>query len=182
MTGVGSIKITSGASAVVAGAAVVAAAVADRWHSAVADRGAPPTAAVLVRRRSQLQLLADALRASGLTVEHEHFFDTVTVVTDASAEEVRRQAHERGIHLGTNGPDQVRVAVSEVTTRTHLLAVLEAFGADVGGVDIDALDASAADSIPSELHRTTRYIRLMKKYQELTLRRWKKKDHAYSSK
>jgi DNA helicase-2/ATP-dependent DNA helicase PcrA len=47
----------------------VAAAVADRWHSAVADRGAPPTAAVLVRRRADMALLAAALRARNVPVE-----------------------------------------------------------------------------------------------------------------
>ena len=47
----------------------VAAAVADRWHSAVADRGVPPTAAVLVRRRADMATLAAALRARGVPVE-----------------------------------------------------------------------------------------------------------------
>ncbi|HZA18520.1 MAG TPA: ATP-dependent DNA helicase [Pseudonocardiaceae bacterium] len=47
----------------------VAAAVADRWHSALADRGAPPTAAVLVRRRADMAMLAAALRARDVPVE-----------------------------------------------------------------------------------------------------------------
>ncbi|MGH3797996.1 MAG: ATP-dependent helicase, partial [Pseudonocardiaceae bacterium] len=47
----------------------VAAAVADRWHAAVADRGAPPTAAVLVRRRADMAAPAAALRARGVPVE-----------------------------------------------------------------------------------------------------------------
>ena len=47
----------------------VAAAVADRWHLAVADRGTPPTAAVLVRRRADMAMLAAALRARDVPVE-----------------------------------------------------------------------------------------------------------------
>jgi ATP-dependent DNA helicase UvrD/PcrA len=47
----------------------VAAALADRWHSAVAARGAPPTAAVLVRRRADMAMLAAALRARDVPVE-----------------------------------------------------------------------------------------------------------------
>ncbi len=47
----------------------VAAVIADRWHLAVADRGAPPTAAVLVRRRTDMAMLAAALRARGVPVE-----------------------------------------------------------------------------------------------------------------
>ncbi|MGH3785837.1 MAG: UvrD-helicase domain-containing protein [Pseudonocardiaceae bacterium] len=47
----------------------VAAAVADRWHLAMADRGVPPTAAVLVRRRADMAALAAALRARDVPVE-----------------------------------------------------------------------------------------------------------------
>ncbi|MDQ3761133.1 MAG: ATP-dependent helicase [Actinomycetota bacterium] len=47
----------------------VAAAIAARWHSAVADRGAPPTAAVLVRRRADMAALATALRSHDVPVE-----------------------------------------------------------------------------------------------------------------
>ncbi|HWR47215.1 MAG TPA: ATP-dependent DNA helicase, partial [Pseudonocardiaceae bacterium] len=47
----------------------VAAALADRWHSAVADRDAPLTAAVLVRRRADMAALAAALRARDVPVE-----------------------------------------------------------------------------------------------------------------
>ncbi|HXT44425.1 MAG TPA: ATP-dependent DNA helicase [Pseudonocardiaceae bacterium] len=47
----------------------VAAAIAQRWHCAMADRGSPPTAAVLVRRRSDMAALAAALRARDVPVE-----------------------------------------------------------------------------------------------------------------
>jgi DNA helicase II / ATP-dependent DNA helicase PcrA len=47
----------------------VGAAIADRWHRAVADHGVPPTAAVLVRRRTDMAPLAAALRARGVPVE-----------------------------------------------------------------------------------------------------------------
>ncbi|MGQ0775203.1 MAG: ATP-dependent helicase, partial [Pseudonocardiales bacterium] len=47
----------------------VAAAVAERWHAAVAERGVPPTAAVLVRRRADMGQFAAALRARDVPVE-----------------------------------------------------------------------------------------------------------------
>jgi DNA helicase-2/ATP-dependent DNA helicase PcrA len=47
----------------------VATAIADRWHRALAERGAPPTAAVLVRRRADMAALAAALRARDVPVE-----------------------------------------------------------------------------------------------------------------
>ncbi|HEY1571249.1 MAG TPA: ATP-dependent DNA helicase [Pseudonocardiaceae bacterium] len=47
----------------------LAAAMARRWRDAVAEHGAPPTAAVLVRRRADMTDMAQALRAEGLPVE-----------------------------------------------------------------------------------------------------------------
>ncbi|HET9256267.1 MAG TPA: ATP-dependent DNA helicase, partial [Pseudonocardiaceae bacterium] len=47
----------------------VAAAIARRWHAAVAEHGAPPSTAVLVRRRADMAALAAALRARDLPVE-----------------------------------------------------------------------------------------------------------------
>jgi DNA helicase-2/ATP-dependent DNA helicase PcrA len=47
----------------------VAGAIAERWRSAVVDRDAPLTAAVLVRRRADMAALAAALRARDVPVE-----------------------------------------------------------------------------------------------------------------
>ena len=47
----------------------VADAIAKRWHCAMADRGAPPSTAVLVRRRADMAALAAALRARDVPVE-----------------------------------------------------------------------------------------------------------------
>lgn len=47
----------------------VATTLAERWHAAVAERGVPPTAAVLVRRRADMAALAAALRARDVPVE-----------------------------------------------------------------------------------------------------------------
>jgi DNA helicase-2/ATP-dependent DNA helicase PcrA len=47
----------------------VAGAIADRWHSTVVARGAPLTAAVLVRRRADMAALAAALRGRDVPVE-----------------------------------------------------------------------------------------------------------------
>jgi glycine dehydrogenase len=101
-------------------------------------------------------LMAEALRRAGREVEHAAFFDTITVHAPGEAEKVRQSAGEGGLHLGVDGADRVRVAVSEVTTRDHLDVVLEAFGA--AGVDWDALDATTADAIPDDIARATEYL------------------------
>ncbi len=101
-------------------------------------------------------VLAEALRQAGATVEHDCFFDTVSVLVPGDANAVRERARDRGLHLGTSGPDRVRVALSEVTTREHLLSVLEAFGVD--DVDIDGLDSVTADVIGPELRRASEFL------------------------
>jgi glycine dehydrogenase len=100
-------------------------------------------------------VLAEGLRRGGLTVEHAAFFDTVTVRVD-DADAVRERARANGLHIGTAGVDKVRLSVSEVTTRDHLAAALDAFG--LTDVDIDALDATAADVIDPALCRTTEFL------------------------
>jgi glycine dehydrogenase len=101
-------------------------------------------------------LLAEALRQTGQDVEHDAFFDTITVRTRGQAESVRESARTAGVHLGVGGDDLVRVAVSETTTRDHLDAVMQAFGA--APLDWEALDATVDDAIPADLARTTEFL------------------------
>ncbi|MBA2560317.1 MAG: aminomethyl-transferring glycine dehydrogenase, partial [Propionibacteriales bacterium] len=101
-------------------------------------------------------VLAEALRRGGMQIEHARFFDTVTVLVEGGADQVRTRARHNGLHVGTAGADRVRVALSELTTRQHLLAVLDAFGVD--DVDIDEIDAAATDVVQPELRRVTEFL------------------------
>jgi glycine dehydrogenase len=94
-------------------------------------------------------------------VLHEQLFDTVTVRVPGGAASVVAAARERGVHLRHKDDDTVGVSTSETTTRTHLEAVLEAFGAslvDVADVDLDEVDARVGDELPGDLVRTTPYL------------------------
>src|SRR5690606_8609436 len=73
--------------------------------------------------------LAAGLRAAGIELASERFFDTVTAVVPGRASEVVAAAREAGIHLWRFDDDRVGIAVSEPTTTEHLAAVLAAFGA-----------------------------------------------------
>ncbi len=110
--------------------------------------------AARVHRRAAA--LAQALRESGLDVEHAEFFDTVSVHVPGRAEAVRDRAHQRGIHVYADGADRVAVAVSEVTTIDHLSAVVESF--EVSGVDLDAVVQDADSVVPEALRRTTPFL------------------------
>jgi glycine dehydrogenase len=101
-------------------------------------------------------LLARALSDAGVEVINASYFDTISVTVPGRADDVRREAAEGGLHLGVDGDSVVRIALSEVTTREHLDAVLEAFGA--GAADFDSLDATTDDVLPAALLRRTDYL------------------------
>ena len=77
----------------------------------------------------QARQIAAALTAAGVTVEHEHFFDTVRAVVPGRAPAVVSAARAAGINLWADGDDAVQVSVSEKTSAAHIDAVLTAFGA-----------------------------------------------------
>jgi len=83
--------------------------------------------AIARRVHSHAAGLAAALRAGGVSVVHEHFFDTVLVEVPGRAAQVCAVARSLGINLGQDGPDRVRVACAETTTLALMAAVLEAF-------------------------------------------------------
>jgi glycine dehydrogenase len=106
--------------------------------------------AIATRTHRLAAALAAALRAGGVEVAHEAFFDTVTArVPDAAA--VVGTAAARGVNLRLVDPATVGVSVDEVTEPAHLATVLAAFGvaADLVGVP---------DAIPEELRRTTPFL------------------------
>jgi glycine dehydrogenase len=111
---------------------------------------------IATRTHRYAAVLAAALREAGADVLHEQFFDTVTVRVPAGAAAVVAAASERGVHLRHKDDDTVGISTSETTTRAHLEAVLEAFGA--GATDLDAVDARVGDELPSDLVRSTDFL------------------------
>ncbi|MFG2925098.1 aminomethyl-transferring glycine dehydrogenase [Streptomyces sp. NPDC048305] len=96
-------------------------------------------------------ILAEGLRAAGVAVVHEAYFDTLTVRVPGKASEVVADARERGVNLRPVDADHVSLACDETTTRAQVAAVWAAFGADG---DIEALDAESAGALPEQLLRT----------------------------
>ena len=106
------------------------------------------------------EVLAAGLRAGGVEVVHETFFDTVQARVPGAAAAVVAAAADAGVNLRLVDPDTVGIATDETTTREHLEAVWKAVG--VSGADVDALDATldaAADAaLPAQLHRRSAYL------------------------
>ncbi|WP_406385069.1 aminomethyl-transferring glycine dehydrogenase [Streptomyces sp. NBC_01618] len=108
------------------------------------------------RTHRQAALVAAGLRASGITLVHREFFDTLLVAVPGRAEEVVAAAHDKGLRLRLVDGDHVGISCSEVTTDEHVRLVLDAFGRAGGGLDTLTPDVSAV--LPPELRRTSPFL------------------------
>jgi glycine dehydrogenase len=93
--------------------------------------------------------LAAGLRAAGVELVADTFFDTVAARVPGRAAHVVDAARAAGVNLRRDG-DLVVVSCDEVTTAAHVATVLEAFGA--------APVADAADALPGDLVRDSAFL------------------------
>ena len=98
--------------------------------------------------------LAEGLRAGGIEVETDQFFDTVTVRVEGRAAEVISEAAARGVNLWQVDADHVSVSTDETTRLDDLSAVWAAFG--VPG--LTAVAAVETLTWPSALIRTSEFL------------------------
>ncbi|MGW6227467.1 aminomethyl-transferring glycine dehydrogenase [Cellulosimicrobium cellulans] len=84
--------------------------------------------AIAERTHAHATTLADALRAGGVTVEHDTFFDTVRTRVPGRADAVVAAAAAAGVNLYNPDADHVQIACDETTTSATLATVLRAFG------------------------------------------------------
>jgi glycine dehydrogenase len=115
-------------------------------------------AAIANRTHRYAAVLAGGLRAAGVDVVHDAFFDTVLARVPGRAADVVAAAAQRGVNLRLAGPDTVGIACDEVTGRGHLAAVWAAFGAPADESTVDDLDESTADGLPAALRRRSAYL------------------------
>jgi glycine dehydrogenase len=92
------------------------------------------------------RVLAAGLRAGGVKVAENGFFDTVVAGVPGAAAGIVAKAREAGVHLRLVDADHVGISTNEATTREHLETVWNAFG--VAAVD------EAPESLPDGLLRT----------------------------
>jgi glycine dehydrogenase len=112
-------------------------------------------AAIAARVHRSALTLAGWLRAGGLQIVHEQFFDTIEVRVPGRAADVLRTAAERRINLRRVDADTVAVACDETTSIATLRAVAEAFGA----TPLEpALDDDGDTALPAELRRRTPFL------------------------
>jgi glycine dehydrogenase len=80
------------------------------------------------RTHSAAVTLAASLRAGGIDVETQQFFDTITARVPGRAHEVVSEALARGVNLWQVDADRVSISTDETTSAPDLSAVLGAFG------------------------------------------------------
>lgn len=101
-------------------------------------------------------ILATGLKAKGISLKHDTWFDTITVVADNKAEIVAR-ALAAETNFATNHEGEFSVSVNETTTRADVAALFDIILGEGHGLDVAALDAqvSADDitGIPASLVR-----------------------------
>ena len=101
-------------------------------------------------------ILATGLKAKGISLKHDTWFDTITVVADNKADIVAR-AIAAETNFATNHEGEFSVSVNETTTRADVAALFDIILGEGHGLDVAALDAqvSADDitGIPASLVR-----------------------------
>jgi glycine dehydrogenase len=100
-------------------------------------------------------ILAEGLTAGGVEVVHGAYFDTLTVRVPGKAAEAVAAAREGGVNLHLVDADHISMSCDETTTREQLAAVWAAFGVEG---DVEALDSTAEDTLPSALLRADNYL------------------------
>ncbi|WP_280763954.1 aminomethyl-transferring glycine dehydrogenase [Prescottella agglutinans] len=90
--------------------------------------GAEGLKAIAQRVHDRAAYLAAGLKAAGVDVVHDDFFDTVLTRVPGRAADVIAQAKAWGVNLRLVDGDHVGIACDEATTEGHIASVLAAFG------------------------------------------------------
>ncbi|WP_225755710.1 aminomethyl-transferring glycine dehydrogenase [Actinotalea sp. Marseille-Q4924] len=105
--------------------------------------------------------IADALRAGGLTVVHDAFFDTVLVKTEGRADEAVAAALDAGYTIRRVDEHHISLTTDETTSDRDVEAVTRALVQALTGGEAPSPRAGAdptTTSIPADLRRSTPFL------------------------
>jgi glycine dehydrogenase len=115
------------------------------WHG---PEGLRAIASQVARRAAGI---AASLRAGGVEVVHDEFFDTVLARVPGRARDVVAAALEAGVNLRLVDADHVGLTVDETTSEAHVAAALRGFG-------LRPVEATAEPALPAALRRTSEFL------------------------
>ncbi|RKS73622.1 glycine dehydrogenase (decarboxylating) alpha subunit /glycine dehydrogenase (decarboxylating) beta subunit [Actinomadura pelletieri DSM 43383] len=107
-------------------------------------------AAIAQRTHRRAAEIAAGLRAGGVEIVHDAFFDTVLARVPGRAAQVVAAALDHGINLRPVDADHVGIACDETTLPAHVTAVLAAFGVQAA--------TDTPEAVPDELRRESPYL------------------------
>jgi len=99
--------------------------------------------------------IAALLRAAGITVNHESFFDTLSISAPGEAVATVARARLSNINLFAVDADTVQISLDETTTDEDILALATIFDAVPGSLSVYD---EVVDSLPADLVRTSDYL------------------------
>jgi len=120
----------------------------------------PKGLTTIARRVHRLTAILKAgLERLGHEVTTAHFFDTITVATDATTHAIL----ERGVACGMNfrrfDERMLGLSLDETSTRADVEAIWQAFGGvDAGGAGLTDLFERAPDALPEVLRRSSPFL------------------------
>ncbi len=120
------------------------------WH------GPEGLARIATRVHRLTAVLAAGLRAGGVGLVHEHFFDTLTLAVPGRADAVRSAARDRGLELRAIDADHVGLSLDETSTVATITAVWAAFGVEPDAT-VAELDEATPDAIDPAARRTSEF-------------------------
>jgi glycine dehydrogenase len=109
---------------------------------------------IAARTHHLTAVLAAGLRAGGVEVVHDAFFDTLTVRVPGRAAEVAARARTLDLNLREVDGDSLGLTLDETSTRQVVARVWTAFGV---AASVDALDDTPG-AIPAALARRSGYL------------------------
>ncbi|KJY94613.1 aminomethyl-transferring glycine dehydrogenase [Pseudoalteromonas piscicida] len=114
---------------------------------------------IIAERINRLaSILATGLKAKGVALKHDTWFDTITVkANDADKQAVVARAVAKGVNFALNHNGEYSIAVNETTTRADVAELFDIILGDDHGLNVDALDAQVSGEnitgIPASLVR-----------------------------
>ncbi|MFU1926400.1 aminomethyl-transferring glycine dehydrogenase [Bordetella hinzii] len=123
------------------------------WHGPAGIRR------IATRVHSFTGALREQLRALGLTVENDSYFDTLLIQAGASAPAILAAAERAQINLRRVDDARLAVSLDETVTAQDLQALVNVFAAGLGKpevvLDAEAIPAEAGAGLPAGTVRTT---------------------------
>ena len=111
------------------------------------------------RTHRMAAILAAGLHRLGFKLDHEAFFDTLSVHVPGQAGRIAARAREAHINLRVIDADRLGISVDETTKREDVESLWRVFSTKAEQqLRIEELDQSVQDCVPKNLRRTSAYM------------------------